>query len=81
LILDDPTKGIDVGAKADIYRLLDDLTAAGVSVILVSSELVEITGICDRTYVMHERKIKGCLEKEAMSQENIMRVATGGQSI
>ena len=79
LILDEPTKGVDVGAKADIYKLLDELTATGVSIIVVSSELQEIIGMCDRVYVMHERKIRGCVEKGEMSQENIINIATGGQ--
>lgn len=77
LILDEPTRGIDVGAKADIYRLLDDLTAEGFGIVLVSSELQEIVGMCDRVYVMRDFKISGCLNKEEINQVSIMNCAIG----
>lgn len=77
LILDEPTRGVDVGAKADIYKVLDDLTAQGYSIILISSELQEIVGMCDRVYVMRDGHIAGCLEKEEISQVAIMKYALG----
>ena len=77
LILDEPTRGIDVGAKAEIYNLMNQLTAEGVSIIMISSELPEIIGMCDRAYVMCEGRISGCLSGSEIEQERIMRYATG----
>ena len=74
LILDEPTRGIDVGAKYDIYCIINELAAAGKSVLVISSELPEILGICDRVYVMNEGEIKGELPIEEASQESIMRL-------
>lgn len=76
-ILDEPTRGIDVGAKYEIYKLISALVQEGKSVIMVSSELPELIGMCDRIYVMAKGGITGCLEPEAFTQENIMRLATG----
>lgn len=72
LILDEPTRGIDVGAKYEIYCIINDLVAAGKSVIMISSELPEILGMSDRIYVMNEGKIVGELSKEDADQEIIM---------
>lgn len=72
LILDEPTRGIDVGAKYEIYCIINDLVAAGKSVIMISSELPEILGMCDRIYVMNEGKMVGELSGEEASQEIIM---------
>ncbi len=72
LILDEPTRGIDVGAKYEIYSVINDLTAAGKTIIMISSELPEILGMCDRVYVMNEGRIVGELNAEEASQENIM---------
>lgn len=72
LILDEPTRGIDVGAKYEIYCIINELVAAGKSVIMISSELPEILGMSDRIYVMNEGRIVGELEKEEASQEIIM---------
>ncbi len=72
LILDEPTRGIDVGAKYEIYSVINDLTAAGKTIIMISSELPEILGMCDRVYVMNEGRIVGELSAEEASQENIM---------
>ncbi len=72
LILDEPTRGIDVGAKYEIYCIINDLVAAGKSVIMISSELPEILGMSDRIYVMNEGKIAGELTKEEATQEKIM---------
>ncbi|MDO4188106.1 MAG: sugar ABC transporter ATP-binding protein [Lachnospiraceae bacterium] len=72
LILDEPTRGIDVGAKYEIYCIINDLVAAGKSVIMISSELPEVLGMSDRIYVMNEGKIVGELSQEEASQEVIM---------
>lgn len=72
LILDEPTRGIDVGSKAEIYGIMNDLAANGISIILVSSELPEIINMCDRVYVMCEGEITGQLEASELSQEKIM---------
>ena len=72
LILDEPTRGIDVGAKYEIYCIINDLVAAGKSVIMISSELPEVLGMSDRIYVMNEGRIAGELTREEASQEKIM---------
>ncbi|MDO5345858.1 MAG: sugar ABC transporter ATP-binding protein [Lachnospiraceae bacterium] len=72
LILDEPTRGIDVGAKYEIYCIINDLVAAGKSVIMISSELPEVLGMSDRIYVMNEGKIAGELNREEATQEKIM---------
>ena len=77
LILDEPTRGIDVGAKAEIYALMEELVRSGVSIIMVSSELPELLGMSDRIYVMHEGHIKACLNREEAGQETILRYALG----
>ncbi|OBA04025.1 D-xylose ABC transporter ATP-binding protein [Paenibacillus polymyxa] len=79
LILDEPTRGVDVGAKREIYQLMNELTERGVAIIMVSSELPEILGMSDRIIVVHEGKISGELSREEATQENIMTLATGGQ--
>ena len=73
LILDEPTRGIDVGAKYEIYTIINQLASEGKSIIFISSELPEILGMCDRVYVMNEGKIVGELKKEDASQESIMK--------
>jgi putative multiple sugar transport system ATP-binding protein len=77
-IVDEPTRGIDVGAKTEIYGIMNDMIAAGKSVIMVSSELPEALGMADRIYVMNEGKIKGVLNREEATQEKIMRLALVG---
>lgn len=79
LILDEPTKGVDVGAKREIYDLIKDLTNKGVSIILISSDLPELISLSNRIYVIHEGKIQGELLKKDASQEKIMTLATGGR--
>ncbi|HJV16521.1 MAG TPA: sugar ABC transporter ATP-binding protein [Bacillales bacterium] len=79
LILDEPTRGVDVGAKKEIYQLINDLTKQGVAIIMVSSELPEILGMSDRILVIHEGKLAGVLDKSDASQEKIMQFATGGK--
>jgi len=78
LILDEPTRGIDVGAKSEIYGIMNQLTQRGVSIIMVSSELPEIINMCDRVYVMGEGKIRAMLHREELSQEKIMAFSAGG---
>ncbi len=73
-ILDEPTRGIDVGAKYEVYKIINDLAARGKSILLISSELPEIMGMCDRIYVMAKGKIKGELEREQASPEKIMKL-------
>jgi putative multiple sugar transport system ATP-binding protein len=77
-IVDEPTRGIDVGAKTEIYEIINDLAAQGKSVIMVSSELPEALGMADRIYVMNEGKIKGVLNHDEATQEKIMRLALVG---
>lgn len=79
LILDEPTRGVDVGAKREIYQLMNELTDRGVAIIMVSSELPEVLGMSDRIAVVHEGHITGVLPKEQATQEHIMTLATGGQ--
>ncbi len=81
LILDEPTRGIDVGAKFEIYKLMTEVAQAGKAVVMVSSELPELIGMCDRIYVMCEGHIAGELQKDEFSQEAIMMYATGTHSI
>lgn len=81
LLLDEPTRGVDVGAKADIYHSINELASEGCAILLISSELPEIIGMCDRVYVMCEGHMAGELELKDISQENIMQLATGATSI
>jgi ribose transport system ATP-binding protein len=77
-IFDEPTRGIDVGAKAEIFALIDRLVAEGAAVLLISSELPEIVNVCDRVYVMKERRVAGELAGEGISQANVVRLAMYG---
>lgn len=79
LILDEPTRGVDVGAKREIYQLMNELTDRGVAILMVSSELPEILGMSDRVLVIHEGTISGELDKTEATQERIMTLATGGK--
>ena len=71
-MLDEPTRGIDVGAKYEIYCIINDLAAAGKSVVLISSELPEVLGMSDRIYIMNEAKIVGEMKASEATQESIM---------
>ena len=81
LILDEPTRGIDVGAKYEIYNIINDLAKAGKAIIFISSEMPEIIGMCDRVYVINEGEIAGELGQEDLSQEKIMKciISHGGK--
>ena len=78
LLLDEPTRGIDIGAKEEIYLLMEKFAREGMAVLFVSSEMEEIMGMADRTLVMHEGRITGELAREDFSEEAIMELATGG---
>jgi len=77
LILDDPTRGIDVGTKYEIYKLINTLSENGIAIIMISSELEEVLGMSDRIMVMHEGKCTGILDRKDATQEKIMALATG----
>ncbi len=77
MIFDEPTRGIDVGAKSEIYRLMRQLADSGVAVLMISSDMEEVIGVSDRVAVMHEGRISGTLERAQFSEENILRLAVG----
>ncbi|HHK41682.1 MAG TPA: sugar ABC transporter ATP-binding protein, partial [Planctomycetaceae bacterium] len=78
LLLDDPTRGVDVGAKAELYRLMDGLRRDGMAIILTSSELPELLTNCDRILVLSEGKLTGELTRDEATEERIMELATLG---
>src|ERR671921_2994424 len=78
LLLDEPTRGVDVGAKSEIYRLIDDLAREGKAILFISSELEEVLSMSDRILVMREGRITGEFEREGATQERVMTAATGG---
>ncbi|HEY2891625.1 MAG TPA: sugar ABC transporter ATP-binding protein [Dongiaceae bacterium] len=77
MILDEPTRGIDIGAKSEIYRLMRGLADEGVAVLMISSDMEEVIGVSDRIAVMHEGRITGILDHDRFSEENILRLAVG----
>ncbi len=77
LILDEPTRGIDVGSKQEIYKLIFEIARMGVGIILISSEMAEMVNLCDRVYVLHEGEIAGVVDKEDITEEKIVRYAIG----
>jgi ribose transport system ATP-binding protein len=79
LLLDEPTRGIDVGAKQEIYQLMERLAADGVAILFVSSEMEEILGMSDRVLVMHEGRLGGQLSRDELSEQHVMQLATGGR--
>lgn len=78
--MDEPTRGVDVGAKKEIYSMMNELSEQGVAIIMVSSDLPEVLGVSDRVIVVHEGHIASVLDKTQMNQEAIMHAATGGSS-
>ncbi|MFN0121136.1 MAG: sugar ABC transporter ATP-binding protein [Blastocatellia bacterium] len=80
LIFDEPTRGIDVGAKAEIYALIRDLATRGVAIIVISSEMEEVLGVSDRIAVMREGRLTGILSRPQFSEEAVMRLATGSEA-
>jgi ribose transport system ATP-binding protein len=80
LILDEPTRGVDVGARGEIYTIIDDLAAQGLAVWMISSDMEEILGMSDRVAVLHEGRLAGVLERAALTEEAVMTLATGGNA-
>jgi ABC-type sugar transport system ATPase subunit len=74
-LLDEPTRGIDVGAKVEIYRLIGELAQRGGAILVVSSDMVELLGLCDRVLVMRAGRLAGALERSEFSQERVMELA------
>jgi ribose transport system ATP-binding protein len=77
LLLDEPTRGIDIGAKREIYALMEELARQGMAILFVSSDLEEVIGMSDRVLVMHEGRLSGELPRGELGEEAIMRLATG----
>jgi rhamnose transport system ATP-binding protein len=80
LILDEPTQGIDVGAKSEIHRLMGELAAQGMAILMISSELPELLGMCDRIGVMRQGRLAGVLDRAAATQEKLLALALGGEA-
>ena len=74
-MLDEPTRGVDVNAKSEIHKIISDLTKEGLTIIMISSELPELLGMCDRIYVMKDGAIASCFDREEATQEKILSVA------
>lgn len=81
LILDEPTRGVDVGAKAEIYAIMDKLAGEGVGILMISSDLEEVLGMSDRVLVMHEGQVAGELNRDRLTEEAVMKLATGGNTV
>ncbi len=77
LIVDEPTRGIDVGTKAEVHRLIGELAGRGVAVLMISSELPEVLGVADRVLVMHEGRLVEELSRAEADEERVIRAATG----
>ena len=79
LVLDEPTRGVDVNAKAEIHKIISELTGKGLTILMISSELPELLGMCDRIYVMKEGRIAGCFSREDATQDRILKTALEGE--
>src|SRR5262249_44546843 len=77
LLLDEPTRGVDVGAKEEIYHLIEEIAAGGAAVLFVSSEMPEVLGLADRILVMHDGRLTGDVPRAEATEQRIMRLATG----
>jgi rhamnose transport system ATP-binding protein len=77
LILDEPTRGIDVGAKADVHQIIDDLARSGMAIVLISSDLPEVLAVSDRVLVMREGEQTGVFDRSEATQERVMTAAVG----
>jgi rhamnose transport system ATP-binding protein len=77
LILDEPTRGIDIGAKVEVHRLISELAASGLAIILISSDLPEVLAMSDRIFVLHEGRITAEISRDQATQERVMFAATG----
>jgi ABC-type sugar transport system ATPase subunit len=80
LILDEPTQGIDVGAKAEIHSLIDELAGGGMAILMISSDLPEVLGMSDRIAVMHAGTIAGIVDGAGATQQEILSIALGGKA-
>ena len=78
--MDEPTRGIDIGAKSEIYRLIAELAQGGLAVMMISSEMEEIVGMSDRVYVMREGRIVGQLHREEIREESVLALAIGADT-
>jgi ribose transport system ATP-binding protein len=81
LIMDEPTRGIDVGARQEVYRIISDLAAQGAGILLISSELEELMGMCDRILVMSKGEVQGCFERGGFDQERMLHAAFKGHVV
>ena len=81
LILDEPTRGIDVGAKYEIYCIIEELARSGKSIIMISSEMAELIGMSDRVMVMCDGRVTGFIDGKDATQENIMELATQFETV
>jgi ribose transport system ATP-binding protein len=79
LVLDEPTRGVDVGARGEIYAIIDELAAAGVAIWVISSDMEEVLGMSDRIIVLHEGRLAGELIRGEFNEEAVMRLATGAR--
>jgi rhamnose transport system ATP-binding protein len=81
LIIDEPTRGIDVGTKAEVHRILDSLVSQGLAVLMISSELPEVLGMADRVLVLREGQLAGELSRAEATEDSVMRAATGQKAV
>jgi ribose transport system ATP-binding protein len=81
LILEEPTSGVDVGAKADVYRLIDDALSIGHAVLLISSDFEEVSGVCNRVLIFDRGQVRAELERSELSVEHITHMASGGSAV
>jgi rhamnose transport system ATP-binding protein len=81
LILDEPTRGIDIGTKAEVHRIVSRLAGQGMAIVLISSELPEVLAMADRVLVMHEGRVSGTFGRDEADQETIMHAATGQEAV
>ena len=79
IIFDEPTRGIDVGAKHEIYELMRELANGGVAILMISSDMEEVVGVSDRIAVMHEGAISGFLDRRQFSEQNVLQLAVGNR--
>jgi ribose transport system ATP-binding protein len=77
IVFDEPTRGVDVGAKQEIYELMRALSDRGVAILMISSDMEEVIGVSDRMAVMHEGQISGFLERQRFSEDNVLKLAVG----
>ena len=75
IVFDEPTRGVDIGAKVEIYKVINSFAENGIAVVMISSEMPEIIGMCDRVYVMRNGKVSGELEKEELSEDQLIGLA------